>query len=189
MRVFLVDNYDSFTYNLAQLIREHPSAKLKIRPSDQIQLDDLVRFDKFVFSPGPGLPKDNPIMFQILTEFQKNKSFLGVCLGHQAIAEHYGATLYNQKRVVHGISKKAWKTEHHSYLFERIKNGFDVGLYHSWAVSKTEFPEDLHVTLESEDGIIMGIQHQDYDVHGIQFHPESIMTKVGKSLIFNWLNR
>jgi len=186
MRILLVDNYDSFTFNLAQLVEECGCTELDILKNDKINLKKAIRYDGFLFSPGPGLPKDSPVMKHLIEEYGSSKSILGICLGHQAIGETFGAKLKNLKKVFHGVSKKINITES-NYLFKGLPATFDAGLYHSWIVSKERFPSCLKITAMSGDGYIMGISHIKYDIHGVQFHPESIMTKTGKTIINNWL--
>lgn len=186
MQILIVDNYDSFTYNLAQIVKECSNSEPVILKNDKINLKSVTGYNKILFSPGPGLPKDSPVMDKIIQRFGKSKSILGICLGHQAIGEAFGAQLINLKRVFHGVAKKINLTED-EYIFRKIPHSFEAGLYHSWVVSEKKFPECLKITATSEDGYIMGISHREYDIHGVQFHPESIMTKPGKAIIDNWL--
>jgi len=186
MRILIVDNYDSFTYNLAQIVRGCSNSEPMILKNDKINLKSVAGYDKILFSPGPGLPKDSPVMEKIIQQFGKSKSILGICLGHQAIGEAFGAKLINLKRVFHGVSKKINLIED-EYIFHKIPHSFEAGLYHSWIVSEKKFPDCLKITAKSEDGYIMGTSHREYDIHGVQFHPESIMTKAGKIIIDNWL--
>lgn len=186
MKLLLIDNNDSFTYNLAQIVRECGVDKLEIVKTDELKPAECHRFDKILISPGPGLPKDYPTLYEILKLFSGSKSILGVCLGHQAIAEYFGATLVNLNQVYHGVSKKV-NIIKNDYLFVDIPDGFEGGLYHSWAVSTENFPSELAITSVASDGIIMSLTHTQYDIRGIQFHPESIMTKTGKQIIRNWI--
>lgn len=188
MKVLLLDNYDSFTFNLKQLIIQFGVEKLDIIKNDEIEMDSVEEYDKIMLSPGPGLPSEAGLMPDIIRRFGPHKSILGVCLGHHAIAEAFGAKLFNLDQPVHGISRQAQILKSDS-LFESIANPFQVGLYHSWAVSDDFFPESLDILARSEMGIIMAIRHQIYDMKGVQFHPESIMTPMGKTLIWNWLNQ
>jgi anthranilate synthase component 2 len=189
MKLLIVDNYDSFTFNLVELIRKTGYNDFEVIKSDKIIIDEIDRFDKILFTPGPGLPKDFPVMFEILKAYEKKKSIFGVCLGHQAIGEFYGATLINHKNVVHGIKKSVNIINKGEILFRKIPDKIDAGLYHSWFVSDINFPSMLKITAVSEDNIIMALTHATYDVRGVQFHPESIMTGYGQKIIENWLNR
>jgi anthranilate synthase/aminodeoxychorismate synthase-like glutamine amidotransferase len=188
MKVLITDNNDSFTYNLAQLVEQAGFGCPEIIKTNQLNLETVNGFDKILISPGPGLPNDFPNIFRLLELYSSTKSILGVCLGHQAIAEFFGAKLFNLNRVYHGVKKKISILKPNDYLYKNIPDGFDGGLYHSWAVSEKDFPMELEVTSTTEDGIIMSISHRNYDVKGIQFHPESIMTKDGQQIISNWLN-
>ncbi len=186
MKVLLLDNYDSFTFNLKQLIIQFGVEKLDILKNDQIALDEVEHYDKIMLSPGPGLPVEAGLMPDIIRRFGPHKSILGVCLGHHAIAEAFGAKLFNLDQPVHGISRQTQILKTDS-IFESIASPFQVGLYHSWAVSDDLFPENLEILARSEIGIIMAIRHKVFNIKGVQFHPESIMTPMGKALIWNWL--
>jgi anthranilate synthase component II len=187
MKVLLVDNHDSFTYNLAQLIGQSGCNELTIVKNDQTEID-ISLFDKFIFSPGPGIPsEEGGLMKKILYEYSASKSILGICLGHQAIAEFYGASLMNMDKVYHGIKIQIKINDNGDYLFRNLPEVIEVGLYHSWCVNADILPECLQITAMSEDGIIMAIAHKLYDVKGLQFHPESIMTVQGLTIIKNWL--
>lgn len=187
MRLLIIDNYDSFTFNLVQLIRECGCEDFAVIKSGKLNPHSAARYDKILLSPGAGLPKDYPAMLEVIKKFALSKSILGVCLGHQAIAEVFGAKLYNVENIFHGISKKIRVTDSAEQLFRFLPNQLEVGLYHSWAVSNREFPDDLKITSISDDGIIMSIAHKNFDLRGIQFHPESILTPHGKEIIGNWL--
>lgn len=186
MKVLLLDNYDSFTYNLKQLIDRFGDAELTIAKNDELDLNFVAQFDKIMLSPGPGLPAEAGIMPQIIFEFCGRKPILGVCLGHHAIAEAFGGKLFNFDRPVHGISRKVHILED-DLIFNNLPQTFQVGLYHSWAVSENNFPEDLEIIAKSEMGVIMAIRHKTLNVKGVQFHPESIMTPMGETIIRNWL--
>jgi anthranilate synthase component 2 len=188
MKLLIADNYDSFTFNLVELIRKTGFSNYEVIKSDHIKLDEVAQFDKILFTPGPGLPKDFPVMFDILKKFALTKSILGVCLGHQAIGEFYGAKLINLNNVVHGICKSAKIIDPGEPLFNNIPAKIDVGLYHSWFLSGEDFPAELKVTAISDDNIIMALSHKTDDVRGVQFHPESIMTHHGEAIIGNWLS-
>jgi len=188
MKVLIIDNYDSFTYNLAQIIEQSGLCDFEILKYDKIDIKYIDSFDKILISPGPGLPKDYPQLYKVLERYSGKKSILGVCLGHQLIAEYYGAQLQNLNTVFHGISKTIKLLDLEKYLFQNIPKEFEGGLYHSWAVSDLDFPSQLKITSKDETGIIMSLSHKKFDVKGIQFHPESIMTIHGRQIIFNWLD-
>lgn len=186
MKVLLLDNYDSFTYNLKQLIEQFGVEKLEIIKNDQLELSHVEQYDKIMLSPGPGLPSEAGLMPEIIRHYGAHKAILGVCLGHHAITESFGGKLFNFDQPVHGISRQTQILKEDS-LFKNIPQIFQVGLYHSWAVSDDGFPEDLEIIARSEKGIIMAVRHKIYDIKGVQFHPESIMTPLGKTMIWNWL--
>ncbi|MCS6968219.1 MAG: aminodeoxychorismate/anthranilate synthase component II [Cytophagales bacterium] len=185
-RLLLLDNYDSFTYNLAQLIEENFMGQFDVRTYDAISLAQVGDYDKIIFSPGPGVPSEIPLMQQILLTYGASKSILGVCLGHQAIAESFGARLYNLPKVQHGLRIPLQVTEPQELLFKGLPRQFYVGLYHSWAV--TDLPACLKTTAISANGVVMAIAHQSYDIRGVQFHPESFMTQYGAEMLQNWLS-
>ncbi len=187
MKVLLLDNYDSFTYNLKQLIEQFGVKKLSIVKNDQIDLESVAQFDKIMLSPGAGLPSKAGIMPEIIRKFCASKPILGICLGHHAIAESFGGKLFNFKQPVHGIARQTHILKKDS-LFKNLPETIQVGLYHSWAVSDEEFPDDLEIIARSEKGIIMAIRHKIFNIKGLQFHPESIMTPMGKNIIWNWLD-
>ena len=187
MKILLVDNYDSFTYNLSLLVKLHTGVLPDVRRNDDITLEEVARYDKIILSPGPGLPSSSGILMELIKHYAPSKSILGVCLGHQAIAEVFGATLYNLSQVYHGIATPIQQRVSDG-LFAGLDNTFEVGRYHSWVVDRTGFPECLLVTAEDEQGYIMALRHKEYDVKGIQFHPESILTPQGKQIMSNWLD-
>lgn len=187
MKVLLLDNYDSFTFNLLQILREAGEYEVDVRKNDKIVPEQAREYDKIMFSPGPGLPDDSPLMKEILKRYAGSKSILGVCLGHQAIAEYYGAFLFRSDIVKHGVAIGT-RITCQDYLFAGLPEKIEAGLYHSWAVSRENFPEELmEITAKSEEGVIMAIAHREHDVRGLQFHPESIMTPFGQRIINNWL--
>ncbi len=188
INLLVVDNYDSFTFNLVQIIELTGLCKYHVKKSDQIEIDSVKHYDKIIFSPGPGVPSDNPIMSNIVKNFSASKSILGICLGFQAIAETFGGRLVNMNKPIHGIKKEIMIIGQHDYLFKDLPKKFSVGLYHSWEVSIENFPVDLKITSVSEDKKIMSLSHKTLDVRGVQFHPESIMTPFGKNIIHNWLS-
>jgi anthranilate synthase component II len=185
-KVLIVDNYDSFTFNLAHYVESYNGFQADVVRSRELSLDDVAVYDKIIFSPGPGLPSDYPIMFEILEKFGNQKNILGVCLGHQAIGEFYGAKLFNLTKVFHGV-KRELKIIQHDDIFNNIPAKFSVGRYHSWAISKQNFPEDLTITAVDNDDIIMSINHKKHKIKGLQYHPESILSEYGKEIIYNWL--
>lgn len=187
MKILIIDNYDSFTYNLAQLVHKSGLCSFEVIKNDSILIEQVERYDKILLSPGPGLPADNPIMFEIIRRYVESKPILGVCLGHQAIAETFGGKLKNLNSVLHGVTKKVSIHDERDYLFYKLEKEIEVGLYHSWVVDEIHFPNCLTVTAATDDGLIMAISHKEFDVKGIQFHPESIMTPYGKNIIENWI--
>jgi anthranilate synthase component II len=188
MRLLIVDNYDSFTYNLYQLLNEAGCEDITVIRNDQLVLDKVADFDKIVFSPGPGIPAKVPIMAEILARFQNRKSILGVCLGHQVIGCFYGAQLINHTQPYHGISSALTITDKDEKLFRGMPDGLKVGRYHSWMIDESTLPACLKVTSRTSDSCIMSVAHQQYDVKGVQFHPESFITSDGNKLIQNWLS-
>lgn len=187
-KLLILDNYDSFTYNLVQLVEQNQAWDYDVIKNDDIKLEEVQVYDKILLSPGPGLPSEAGIMPQLIKEYAAHKSILGVCLGHHAIAEAFGGSLFNFKQAIHGIKRKV-DLLLEDEMFKDIPKTFEVGLYHSWAVNKNDFPEDLELVALSEKGVIMALRHQSYDVKGVQFHPESIMTPLGKEMLWNWLNQ
>lgn len=185
MRTIIIDNNDSFTYNLAHYVTSLNFNVDVFRASD-IMLDCLEEYDKIIFSPGPGLPNEHPLLEKIIDIFYRKKSILGVCLGHQAIATYFNADIYNLSNVKHGIASTVYHKSNCS-LFNNIPKSFLAGHYHSWAISPNNFPDCLEITSTNTEGIIMSIKHKEFDIKGVQFHPESVLTKYGLSLIRNWL--
>lgn len=185
MKCVIIDNYDSFTYNLAHLIKE-VGGEVTIFHNDDFQLNELECFDKIILSPGPGLPSQAGQLMNVIRHYAGHKPILGVCLGHQAIAESFGAKLENLSDVFHGVSAEIIQPVN-SPLFAGLKRPIIVGCYHSWAVSKDDFPDCLEIIAETSDGIIMALRHRDYNLYGIQFHPESVLTPQGNRILHNWL--
>ena len=185
MKVFIIDNNDSFTYNLKHYIEQFASKVVAYRGSE-IDLEDIEKFDKIILSPGPGLPSDHPVLKQVLARYYTQKPILGICLGQQAIAEFFNAELENLTNVMHGLSSIV-NHFNNCKLFENIPEKFKIGHYHSWVVSKIDFPEELTITSENEEGIITSLNHKKYDIAAVQFHPESILTEHGLQLIENWV--
>jgi anthranilate synthase component 2 len=187
MKILLIDNYDSFTYNLSLLVKRHTGVLPDVRRNDDITLEEVAIYDKIILSPGPGLPSSAGILMELIKQYAPSKSILGVCLGHQAIAEAFGATLHNLSQVYHGIATPV-QQQIPDLLFAGLENTFEVGRYHSWVADRERFPESLLVTAEDEQGYIMAFRHKEYNVRGIQFHPESILTPQGKQIMANWLD-
>ncbi len=187
LKILLVDNHDSFTFNLVQVLQSVNHSRVDVKKINDLKLHLIKNYDKIVISPGPGLPSDYPLLKEIISEHSKNIPVLGVCLGHQAIATAFGASLIQVTPVSHGIVAKINILNRSCPIFLGFPQAFDAGLYHSWAVSQISFPENLEITAVSEKGIIMAIKHRKYDINGIQFHPESIMTPLGKQLLSNWV--
>ena len=185
MNIFLIDNYDSFTYNLRQMLEE-AGAEVCVKRSDCFDLDEIQRFDKIVLSPGPGIPDEAGLLKAAIKAYAGQKPILGVCLGHQAIGEVYGATLVNLPKVFHGVQTPVHIVAQDA-LFADVSAMPAVGRYHSWAVAREGFPACLEVTAESDDGCIMALRHRDYAIHGIQFHPESVLTPEGFKMIQNFI--
>lgn len=189
MRLLVLDNYDSFTYNLVHLIRELGyGEQMDVIRNDAISVEAVVEYDKILLSPGPGVPKDAGIMMELLKEYCASKSILGICLGHQGIAENFGGTLINMKEVTHGIPLETIVTNKDEICFKDVPERFETGRYHSWMVATDKLPDSLTITATDDAGRIMGLAHKTLDVRGLQFHPESIMTKHGKTIMNNWLN-
>lgn len=186
MKTVIIDNYDSFTFNLAHFLKEL-GAEVDVVRNDQFELPALERYDKIVLSPGPGIPSEAGLLLDVIRAYAGRKPMLGVCLGHQAIGEVFGAKLENLAEVYHGV---ATDCEHFSNdpIFNGMPTHFEVGRYHSWVVSKDGLPDCLEVTATSPDGNIMALRHKRYPVHGIQFHPESVLTPLGRQIVGNWLN-
>ena len=187
MKILLLDNYDSFTYNLLHVVKELGAEDVEVVRNDQITLDEVERFDKIILSPGPGIPEEAGLLLPIIRKYAPTKSILGVCLGHQAIGEAFGGQLENLKEVYHGVQTPVTILKEH-LLFKGLGREIPVGRYHSWVVSQKDFPDCLEITAESQEGQIMALRHKTYKVHGIQFHPESVLTPQGKEIIKNFLN-
>ncbi len=189
MKLLVLDNYDSFTYNLVHLIRELGFGdQMDIIRNDAITVKEVAAYDKILLSPGPGVPKDAGVMMDLIKTYSKSKSILGICLGHQGIAEAFGGTLINMKEVTHGIPLETIVIENSEVCFKDVPVRFETGRYHSWMVAKENFPEELTITATDDAGRIMGLTHKTLDIRGLQFHPESIMTQHGKTIMNNWLN-
>lgn len=187
MKTVIIDNYDSFTYNLSHLVKE-AGAEVTVLRNNQFELADLQVFDKIILSPGPGIPSEAGLLIEVIREYAGKKPILGVCLGEQAIGEVFGGKLINLSEVFHGVQTPITITGKDS-LFEGLPETVNVGRYHSWVVASEGLPDCLEITAISKEGYIMALRHKTYDVHGIQFHPESVLTPDGKKMIENFLNR
>lgn len=187
LKVLVFDNYDSFTYNLVQIIERILNQKVDVVRNDQITLEEIEKYDKIILSPGPGIPEEAGILLDVIRAYAPTKSILGVCLGQQAIAEAFGGNLINLSEIFHGVATSAELVKENTKIFRNLTSGIEVGRYHSWAVNPEGFPEELEITAVDKDGMIMALQHKTYDVHGVQFHPESILTPDGEVIIRNFL--
>ena len=186
-KIVVFDNYDSFTYNLVQMIEQIVDDKVDVVRNDQVTLENLEQYDKIVLSPGPGIPEEAGILLEVIKKYSPTKSIFGVCLGQQAIAEAFGGSLINLSEIYHGVATEATQVQEH-LLFNDLPKNLEVGRYHSWAVNKEDFPEELEITSVDEKGMIMSLKHKTYDVHAVQYHPESILTPNGKKIIENFIN-
>jgi anthranilate synthase component II len=187
MKILVFDNYDSFTYNLVHLVEKITHSKVDVYRNDQIALEDVKMYDKVILSPGPGVPSEAGLLLPLIKEYASSKSILGVCLGHQAIGEAFGGELENLSTVFHGIATDCEITKPDCRLFDGLKSPFTIGRYHSWIVSEKNFPEDLEITARDDNGFIMAMQHRNFDIQGVQFHPESVLTPEGEKILTNWL--
>ena len=185
MKTFVIDNYDSFTYNLVHLLDQVDANSVVVR-NDQFNLEDLESFDKILISPGPGIPDDAGLTKAVIKKYGATKSILGICLGHQAIAEVFGGQISIMDKVFHGVAAEIKVVDSQDYLFNSIPQKFNVGRYHSWLVNN-KLPPEIMVTAEDKNAQIMAIKHTKFDIRGVQFHPESILTEYGFQLIKNWI--
>lgn len=185
MKTVIIDNYDSFTYNLAHLVKEL-GAEVSVVRNDQFRLSELKPFDKIILSPGPGIPTEAGLLMDVIDAYASVKPILGVCLGHQAIGEYFGGKLTNLSQVFHGIASTISITAP-DYIYKELPAQVQVGRYHSWVIDNEGLPDCLEVTSVSEEGQIMSLRHKQYDVRGIQYHPESVLTPEGRKIIANWL--
>lgn len=194
MKILVFDNYDSFTYNLVHLVEKIWPHKVDVFRNDRIPLEKVKEYDKIILSPGPGIPSEAGLLLPLIQEYASSKSILGVCLGHQAIGEAFGGKLTNLSTVFHGVATKINVDQAHAEqgnsenLFAGLPEELEVGRYHSWIVSEDGFPEELEITARDENKYIMALRHKKYDVQGVQFHPESVLTPDGEKIIRNWLN-
>jgi anthranilate synthase component 2 len=187
MKILVFDNYDSFTYNLVHLVEKILHQKVEVHRNDQIPLEKIKEYDKIILSPGPGIPIEAGLLLPLIREYASSKSILGVCLGHQAIGEAFGGKLVNLETVYHGVATNCQLSIVNCQLFKGLPETIEVGRYHSWIVSDENFPKELEVTARDENNYIMGLQHKSFDVQGVQFHPESVLTPRGEDILKNWL--
>ena len=187
MKILVLDNYDSFTYNLVQYIQEIVGHKIDVFRNDAIDLKAVAAYDKIILSPGPGLPKDAGIMPALIKKYAATKHIFGVCLGHQAIGEAFGGTLHNIEKVYHGVATPIKIVDGSAVTFRGLPPVIEAGRYHSWVVERPNLPDCLQITAVDDQGVIMAMRHRDYNVRGVQFHPESVMTPHGKTMIRNFL--
>jgi anthranilate synthase component 2 len=186
-KILIIDNYDSFTYNLVHLVNEL-GLECEVWRNDKFKLEDVAAFDKIILSPGPGIPSEAGLLLKVIETYAPSKSIFGVCLGQQAIAEVFGGELYNLSRPMHGLATPIKVTDLTEKLFAGMPETFNVGRYHSWVVSEKGLPDEIVVTaIDEKDNSIMALRHKTYDVRGVQFHPESVLTEHGKQMMHNWL--
>lgn len=186
MKILLFDNYDSFTYNLVHLVKELGYADVEVHRNDKISLEEVEKFDKIILSPGPGIPSESGLLLPLIKEFAGKKPILGVCLGEQAIGEAFGGELTNLEDVYHGVATQA-KIVAKDYIFDGLDENIEIGRYHSWIVSRENFPDSLEITAVDDKGQVMALRHREFDIHGVQFHPESVLTPKGKEIVRNFL--
>ena len=191
MKILIFDNYDSFTYNLVHVVEKILHNKVDVFRNDKISLEKIGEYDKIILSPGPGLPSESGLLLPLIKEYASSKSILGVCLGLQAIGEAFGGELVNLKNVYHGVATKikvnGERQLKENDVFKSLPAELEVGRYHSWVLSREHFPDDLEITAEDENKYIMALQHKTFDVQGVQFHPESVLTPMGEKIMRNWL--
>ena len=185
MKIIVIDNYDSFTYNLVHYL-EDLNAEVTVYRNDEFELSELEKFDKILLSPGPGIPDEAGLLKQVIQKYAPTKSILGICLGLQAIGEVFGGKLINLEKVYHGVATKVSKVSD-DFIFNEIPDEMEVGRYHSWSVSTENFPDVLEITSVDENGQVMSLKHKTYDVRGVQYNPESVLTPYGKKILENWL--
>ena len=187
MKILVIDNYDSFTYNLVHYLENATGSEITVVRNDQISLDEVDAYDKILLSPGPGIPNEAGICLDLIKRFAPTKSIFGVCLGHQAIGEAFGGSLINLETVYHGVSSMIDITAPEEKLYEGLPARIEVGRYHSWVIAKDDLPDCFVVNSMDENGMVMGISHKEYDVKGVQYHPESVLTENGMKIIENWI--
>ena len=193
MKILVFDNYDSFTYNLVHLVEKILHQKVEVFRNDQLPLEKVKEYDKIILSPGPGIPEEAGLLLPLIKEYAATKPILGVCLGHQAIGQAFGGTLVNLSTVYHGVATtihvKSEATGIRNQLFDELPDVIEVGRYHSWVVSDENFPSTLEVTARDDNNFIMALHHKTFDVQGVQFHPESVLTPNGEKIMRNWLKK
>lgn len=187
MKILVFDNYDSFTYNLVQYLERVSAVKPDVFRNDRISLDEMNKYDKILLSPGPGVPSEAGILPEVIRKYAPFKSIFGVCLGQQAIGEVFGGKLVNLDSVYHGVATEM-EIVKDDLLFKGLPKKFKAGRYHSWVVDEKTFPAELEITCKDENGYVMGLRHRKFDVRGVQFHPESVLTECGLEIIRNWVN-
>lgn len=185
-RILVFDNYDSFTYNLVHLVEKILGQKVDVVRNDRMPLEEAAAYDKIILSPGPGIPEEAGLLLPLIREYAATKSILGVCLGHQAIGEAFGGRLVNLSSVYHGVATPV-KVTQRGGIYEGLPETLEVGRYHSWVVSDDGWPAELEITARDDNGFVMGLRHRQFDVQGVQFHPESVLTPQGEQLLRNWL--
>ena len=188
MKILVFDNYDSFTYNLVQIIKKIVGYSVDVIRNNQITLAEVDQYDKIILSPGPGVPSEAGILLDLIREYAPKKEIFGVCLGQQAIAEAFGGSLINLSEIYHGVATDVQVIKDNTLLFKDLPENFEAGRYHSWAVANENFPEELEITAVDDKGMIMALQHKKYNIHAVQFHPESILTPQGETILRNFLN-
>ena len=186
-KILVFDNYDSFTYNLVHLVEKILHKKVDVFRNDEIPLEKVAEYDKLILSPGPGIPSEAGLLLPLIKKYASTKSILGVCLGHQAIGEAFGASLINLDTVYHGVATPVSILNNESGILKGLKQMEEVGRYHSWIVDEKTLPDELLITAVDENGLIMAMRHKEYDVQGVQFHPESVLTPCGEQIMRNWL--
>jgi anthranilate synthase component II len=187
MKILVFDNYDSFTYNLVHLVEKILHQKVEVHRNDQLPLEKVKDYDKIILSPGPGIPEEAGLLLPLIKEYAATKSILGVCLGHQAIGQAFGGKLVNLSTVYHGVATPVQVINRDKPLFNGLPDEFEVGRYHSWVVSEEGFPKELEITARDANNFIMALHHKKYDIQGVQFHPESVLTPKGEDILRNWL--
>ncbi len=188
MKILIFDNYDSFTYNLVHLVKELGYTDVDVFRNDKIALEDVAKYDKIILSPGPGIPSEAGLLLPLIKQYAGKKPILGVCLGHQAIGEAFGAQLKNLEDVYHGVATRINITQP-DYIFDTLGSELEVGRYHSWIVDNNGLPDCIEITATDNNGQIMALKHKEFDVHGVQFHPESVLTPAGETIVKNFLNQ
>lgn len=188
MNILVFDNYDSFTYNLVHLVEKIINGKVTVVRNDEIPLEKVNDYDKIILSPGPGIPEEAGLLLPLIKEYAPTKSIFGVCLGQQAIGQAFGASLTNLTEVYHGVATNINIIKEDGRLFKGLPRQILAGRYHSWVIDESTLPAELTITAKDEDGFIMALQHNKYDVSGVQFHPESVLTPQGEAIVRNWLN-